>query len=303
VAGVVLLASLPPGASASTTWAPDPVSWTNGFVLCDFSASAPSVAVSHLGTTESGMTVSVLNVSEVTANQQVVASALLGSTTWQVSNLSTTDAYDLSYSTHALLEGPTGSAPVTGSTDLTTSFLLPSYQGSPEGPTDSVNVVFTVANWTWQGTGDHLALSFAISPTYPSAEHLNVTNAPGWSLASTSNSSGSVLERMGAGTSANATLASGSTEPVPVAAQLTIDSPSHARMGVSFGASAGEFSSLTFQSKVGVVLPASVAGIPLSELLAAAAGGVAVSALVAIGARRVRRKPSKLIYATESEDR
>ena len=299
VAGLAVLATVTPVSAASSTWTSDPTSWSNGLVLCNFASSAPSVSVSHSGTAGTGMTVTLGNLTELAPDGSVVAFAKIQGMTWVVGNWSTSDAYDEAYSAHAPLATPTG-VPA-GSTDLVTQFILPAYQGSPDGPTDSVNVVFTVANWSWHGADDRLALTFAISPTFPGVEHLNATGAPGWLLASTSNASGSVLERMGADTTARVTQANGSSATVSAGESLSLVSPAEATIATVFGNSAGQFSSLMFTSRVGIVLPATVAGIPIGELAAAGAAGAAVSVLVAVGVRRVRRRPSDLIYVSEEE--
>jgi len=277
------------------------VSWTNGVVLCDFAASMPEVAVSQLSLGGTGLTVSLLSLSEVSPSDHVVASADLSGLSWTVANRSTDEAFDLAYLVHAPLVTGSGSPTVVGSTNVTLQFVLPAYEGSPQGPTDAVNVVLTVANWTWQATGDHLAVSFGAAPAFPSVEHLSATSTPGWLLSSSSNSSGAILERVGANSSATVTSGAASPSVVGANATLAISSPEWATVGVSFGAFSGTITSLTYTARIGVVLPATVAGVPLSELAAAGVAGVAVSLVVALATRRIRRRPSKLIYVTEEE--
>jgi hypothetical protein len=298
---VGLLILISPGAAAWTAGAADPVSWSNGVVLCQFAPVNPSVAVSSVSLSGSGVTVSVLSFSEASPSSSVVAVAEVNGLSWTVANWSTEDAFDLAYAVHAPLTSPTNSSRTVGSTDLTVQFVLPAYQGSPEGPTDAVNVVFTVDNWTWQQAGDHLVLAFAAAPSFPAAEHLSASSAPGWLLASTSNSTGNVLEQVGANVTGTASTGSGPSSPVAADASLAIGSPSYAHVSVTFASSAGAFTSLTYTARVGVVLPATAAGIPLSEIAAVGAAGVLVSLCVAAVARRIRRRPSKLVYVTEEE--
>ena len=296
---MVLLIS--PGVAAWSTGMGDPVSWTNGVVLCQFAPVTPSVAVSALSVSESGVTVSLLSLVEANPSDSATAVANLDGLSWTAANWSTEDAFDLAYSLHATLSNSTNASIPVGSTDLLLQFILPAYQGSPQGPTDTVDVVFSVGNWTWQHPGDHLELAFSAAPTFPSSEHLNATSAAGWLLASTSNRSGSVLEQIGANTTGQAATGAGPATPVSATASLVIASPSSAQVHVAFGSSAGSFTSLTYSARVSVVLPASVAGIPLSEIAAVGAAGIVVSLGVAVVARRVRRRPSKLIYVTEEE--
>lgn len=296
---LTFLLSLSPTVSALSYDPGDPVSWTNGLVLCQFASGSPSVGVSALSLQGTGLTVSVWNVSEVRPDQSIAAVTNLTGLTWKVTNLSTDDAFDLGYSVHApLSRGPASSA-VVGSADLTVEFVLPAYQGSSAGSTDAVKIVISVANWTWQASGDHLALAFGASPSFPTTEHLNTTSAPGWLLASTSNASGSVLERVGASTFANATTAAGPNATVDANASLAISSPALASVTVAFGASAGAFTSLSFTARVGIVLPATIAGVPTGDLVAAGIAAVLVSLLVAVTARRIRQKPSKLIFVPQ----
>lgn len=303
LAGVALLGGLGPLASATPYGPGDPVSWTNGLVLCQFAASRPSVGVSALSLNNSGVTVSMLNVSEVGADQTVKAYASMETAVWQATNLSTDEAYDLAYSADVPVVSAAGTSPTVGSAKLSVSFVLPAYAGSPSGPADTVNVVFSVVNWSWLAPGDHLVVSFGATPSFPTEEHLSAATAAGWLLASSSTASGTELERIGAAATATAVSASGASVTVPANSSAVVSSPTSAQLAVAFGASAGEFTSLSFTAKVGIVLPSTVAGIPLTELAASGAAAVLVSLLVAATTRRLRKKPSKLIYVTEEENR
>lgn len=296
-----LLATLAPAASASSYGGSEPLSWTNGLVFCQFATDSPSVGVSAWSLNGTGVMVSFLGISEMRPDQSVAAMAELAGLTWTVSNLSTEDAFDLAYAGHALLVGGPGSSSIVGSTNLSISFVLPAYQGSGLGPADVVTVVVQVTDWSWQATGDHLAISFGASPSFPTREHLNTTSAPGWLLASTANATGSELERVGANSTAIVTSASGSSSTIDANASVAIASPALAKVSVVFSASAGTFSALTFAARVGIVLPATVAGVPIVDFAAAGFAAVLVSLLVAVTARRLRNKPSTLVYSDEEE--
>jgi hypothetical protein len=301
VAVVAALAVLGPTVSAYSYRNGDPVAWSNGVVLCQFATQSPSVAVSHSGVSGTGVTVSLASLVEATRANSVVGVANLSGLSWSVTNLSTDDAYDIEYSAHAAVVSPSSSARTLGSVQLTVQFVLPAYQGSPKGPTDRVSVLISVVGWSWQGPTDHLVLAFEITPSYPASEHLNATEARGWILSSTSNESGQVLEQVGANASAQVTAATGPATTVAANASVEISSPSWAELSVAFGDSAGAYTSLSYDAEVGIVIPTEVAGIPLSEIVAVIAAGAFVSVVVAVATRRVRRRPSKLIYVTEAE--
>ena len=296
---IAALVALSPAASAASYRPGEPLAWSNGVVLCQFAAEFPSVAVSHSGVSGTGVTIALLSLVETTPGESPVVMANLSGLTWSVANLSGDDAYDLAYSAHASLIAPSGGPTPVGSVELGLQFVLPAYAGSPEGPTNQVSVQISVTDWTWKSPSDHLVLAFALAPSYPTSEHLNTTSAPGWLLSSTSNSTGQVLEQVGANATAVATPAVGPNATVAANASLEIPSPSWAEVSVAFGDSAGAFTALSYHAQVGIVIPAKVAGIPVSELAAAVAAGALVSVAVAIATRRVRRRPSKLIYVAE----
>ena len=298
---VSLTLLLVPTAAASAYGVGSAVSWSNGVVLCDFAPAAPSVAVSHATASDTGLTVSLLSLAETGADQLTVAEANLTGLVWSVENLSTDDAFDLAYTVHAPLVGPSPGSRVVGWANLSVQFVLPAYEGVPQGPTNEVTVLFEVQGWTWQAAGDHLTLSFAAAPSFPSLEHLNQTAAPGWMLASTSNTSGSVLERFGANSSATTKSSAGVPASVAANATLAIASSAWAQVTVAFGNSAGAFASLEYAAHVGVVLPTTIAGIPLPDLLAIAGVGIGVSLAVAVLTQRIRRRPSTLIYVSPEE--
>lgn len=276
------------------------VSWTNGTVLCQFAPDSPSVGVSALNQIGNGLVLSLANVTEVGPAESVAAVADLTGVTWAVTNRSSGDAYDLAYSGRASLVDPSGSTSL-GSAELSVDFVLPAYDGSPNGTVDAVEVVLVVANWTWQAPGDYLTLAFAATPSFPAAEHLSATSDPGWLLADSDNASGSENARVGADSPAYASSGTGAVTPVNANFSVTILSAEHAIVRVALAASAGAFSSLSFTARVGVVLPTQVAGVPLAGLAAAGGGALLAVFLAAAVTYRVRRRPSELIYMTEEE--
>ena len=59
-----------------------PTSWSNGVVMCEFQSNSPSVAVSALQVTNSGLSVGVGEIQEMTPVGNVVAVAPLESLGW-----------------------------------------------------------------------------------------------------------------------------------------------------------------------------------------------------------------------------
>jgi hypothetical protein len=276
-----------------------PVAWTNGTVLCQFAASTPMVGVSALSVNESGLTTWLVGLSEVRANGSVAATAELSGRAWNVANLSDDDAYDLEFTTTAPLAATPPSAGAVGSVNLTVQFILPAYHGSPNGPVDQVTVAFAESGWTWQGAGDHLVMTLGAAPSAGATEHLVASTSPGWTISSVANASGTEREQLGTNTTAQVTGPGGAETTVPANASLAVRSPEWATVSVAFGSAAGAFASLAFIARVGVVLPTTIAGIPLPELLAVAGAAALVSVLVGIGARRLRRRPSRLVFVED----
>ena len=299
---LLLVGALSP-AGASAPYPPEPAasgaSWTNGQVLCQFGSTVPSVGVSALGSTDAGMTVSNLSIDELSPGGAIVATAHLAGAAWNVSNRSTDDAYDLAYTMHAPVMPASGTGPALGSVDLRVDFVLPAYGGSPDGPMNVVSVSFEIDNWSWQSASDHLALGFNASASAPTSEHLTATEAPGWLMVSTSNASGAELEQLGTNSTAAVSTPTALPAQVSANASVVLDSAVLARVTVAFGREVASYGSLAFTARIGVQLPSTVAGIPVLDLVGAAVAGVVVSAGVALAARRIRRKPSSLIYVEE----
>jgi hypothetical protein len=277
-----------------------PVGWTNGTVLCRFAASTPDVGVSALSVPESGLTAGLAGLSEAQSNGAVIATASLAGSSWTATNLSTEDAYDQEFSTSAPIEAVPSAAGPIGSVNLSVQFVLPAYNGSPDGAATQVTVILSESGWSWQGSGDNLVLTVAASPSPGATEHLAASTATGWLLSSLANATGATREQLGTNSTGLVTYPDGSETIIPANTSVALASPESATVSVVFSAAAGDFSSLAFTATVGIVLPATIAGIPLPEILAAAGAATVVSLLVAVGARRLRRRPSRLIY-TEDE--
>ncbi len=295
---VALLFLALPAASAWSASPSDPVSWSNGVVLCEFLPASPTVAASAVSIPESGMTAGLAGLAEADAAGTVVETANLSAASWSVANVSSDDAYDLEFTATVPVASVADPALSEGSVALSMQFVLPAYAGSPTGATDEVALEFSESGWPWQTAGDHLVLTLSAAPSYASTEQLRPATSGGWILASDANSTGATREQLGVNASAAVT-GTGAATSVAATASVALLSGASARVTVAFSSAAGSFAGLSFTARVGIVLPTTVAGIPLSELLAAIAAGALVSVALAAVARRVRRRPSDLVYAEE----
>ncbi|MGD0588328.1 MAG: hypothetical protein ABSA63_05990 [Thermoplasmata archaeon] len=297
---LLLLVPVATATAPSASWGIAPPSWSNGLVLCEFSGTAPMVGVSALALAETGLSASVGSISEVTSGGVVQANASLSSTVWTATNFSNDDAYDLGYTAHAPVTGSAAPFHLLGAVDLRVDFVLPIYSGSPSGPTDTVSMGILVSNWSWQGSGDHLVLTLHAWPSYAGSEHLLLGSSPGLLVSGVATSGGATLEEMSASTSAVANPAS--PTPVSIAAAPSVTGNSaFGVVSVSFGSNAGEFSGLSYSSTVHVLLPTTIAGIPTTDLVAVGGTAGLVTVLIALAARRARRRPSDLTYVNEEE--
>lgn len=300
-AGFLLLlgAAFFPAASATPGWGPDSVSWTNGLVLCQFSASRPSVNVSAFGLNGTGLAVGVVGMEEIRPDGSIAATANLTGATWDISNASTDQAYDLAFTAEVAVDSTaSGSTPV-GTADVRVDFVLPVYTDASGGSGATVMTTLSITNWTWQGAGDSLEIGYSAAPAFPLAEHLAASAEPGWLLTSVSSSSGRTLEWLQPGSSALAQASSGASVNVSATPALALRSPASGTVNVVFGSSAGSFRSLTYASDVGIVLPPTIAGIPTVDFVIVAAVAAASSLAIAAVTRRIRARPSRLIYAEE----
>ncbi len=297
--GVAVLFVVPTGAIAgapTTVWGGSSASWTNGLVLCVFAPSAPSVGASALARPNTGMTLSVESMAEVSSGGSTVASADLANATWSVANLSSDDAYDLAYFANASVIG--AGAAADGTVAMQVQFVLPAYAEEGAPAPNAVVVALNVSGWPWRAPTDHLILTFAAQPSFPTAEHLILGAAGGPLVAGASTSSGATFEQLFGAASANATPAGGGTVAVPATATVA-GSSAAATVSVAFGDSAGAYSALSYAAQVTIVFPPSIAGIPTVDLVAVGAAAAVVSLVLAAGVRRIRRGPSNLTYVEE----
>ncbi len=299
---LLLLVGVSAPAAAAASYPPPSVTgtmWENGQVLCQFGATMPTVGVSAVAAPDAGVSLSGVSLEERAPNGTTMATAELGGSTWTVANLSDSDGYDLAYTLHAGLEAGLGTGPSIGSADLGVAFVLPAYSGSPDGPTNVVGAIFTVANWSWVSPSDHLVLAFTISSGSPGTEHLATTTAAGWLLVGAANGTGAELDQVGINATANATNATASAVSVPVQGSVVLASSEEATVTVTLGSSAGAFRAVSFAARIGVTIPSTVAGIPIADLAAAGVAGIVASIGIALATRRIRQTPSRLIYAEE----
>jgi len=294
---VLLVSSLP--RATAEPWDSAPLSWTNGTVLCQFAEGQPAVNVSADGQHSTGMTMGLVGMSELRPNGSVVASANGSASSWSQTNLSTEYAYDLSDAAALPVAAPAGPAAALGTAQVTLNFTLPAYAGSAGADLNTVIVTLSVSNWSWQASGDSLEATFTLSSTFPGSERLVAASAPGQLMDDRSDSSGATLQWVGVDSTARAQPATGTPTNVSATPGVSEESSTSATLRVVFGPSAGAFRSLTFTSRVGIEPPSTVAGIPLPYLLGAGAAGALTSLALAAVVRRVRSRPSSLIYADE----
>jgi hypothetical protein len=292
--GALLAGTAAPAVAESTAWDPDPISWTNGVVLCQFAAAAPTVSVSDDSQNGTGLTVGMSAMSEVAPNGSTVANANLSAAHWTISNVSTDDAFDLAFTAVVPFVAPSG-----GSANVRIDYVLPAYEGSSNGATNTVAVNVSIANWTWQATGDHLAVSFFAMPSFPESESLTHPSNSSWMFSNSRNSSGDELEWMQANTVGTAQLTSGENISISATPTMSVWTPEWAILSVAFGSGAANFRSLNYTSVIGVVLPSTIAGIPLVYFAAVGGAAVLVSLGIAVVTRSVRRRPSDLTYVEE----
>jgi hypothetical protein len=299
LAAVGLLTVAPTGA-ASPVVAPvyEPSSWTNGIVLCDFNGTMPVVAVSALSRAETGLAVEPATMTERSADGAAVASANLAGATWAATNESNASAYAVVYGANASVISASGPATPLGSVAVTVEFALALHAGTAASPVDSVAMNLLISSWPWQTTGDHLALTIPAWPAYADEEHLVFGGGGTSVVAGVSNSSGATFEQMSGAPSATADPGTAGAKSVPTTTTVAGGS-SFAVLSVSFGSTAGSYSSLSYQGRLQVVLPATVAGIPTLDLLLVGGAAALVAVGVAVGTHRVRGRPSRLTYVED----
>jgi hypothetical protein len=296
VIAVLTLSTPFAAASPRAAWGAHPIAWTNGAVLCEFAPTAPNVAVSALGRNDSGMSVAVASVAEMRPNGSIAASTSLAGLTWSVTNVSSEDDYELAFAMDAPLWS--GSTQV-GTADIALNYSLPAYQSLPGDASNLVTIQGSIANWTWQAAGDSLVLSLSISPAESSQEHLAFDDVPGWLMASDSNATGQSNEAMGLEPTANTTSPTGTVGSIAVESSMRLASATNASVALTFPTGVAGAESIQFGGYIGVTLPATIAGIPVAELVEVTGAGAAVSLVLAGLVYRIRHAPSDLVYVEE----
>jgi hypothetical protein len=282
---------------AATAWPADAGAWTNGSVLCQFASGAPGVNVSALARNGTGLSVILSGISEIRSNGSVVATAELSGVGWVVSNNSTDDEFDLSYAAWVPVVAGSSATSTGGSAAIEVDYLLPAYQSSANTSLNVVTAAVTISHWPWQAVGDSLRMTYAVGPVFPASEHLSQPSGSGWLFASVSNTTGDALEWMEPNSTATAWSAESGSASVSASPSMASLTPRAGTVSVLFGSSSGSYQRLTYTAAIGVVLPANIAGIPLIDfvIVAAIAGGA--SLVIAGVTRRIRGRPSKLVYA------
>lgn len=301
-ATVPLLLALPAVSADTPAWSTslNPTSWTNGVVLCNFEPNTPSVAVSAPQLANSGLSVGVGDIEEVTPNGTVVAVATLGSFGWTSQNISNDDQFALAYSGSGPVR-PSGTPTATvGQVSVDVAYLLPAYDGATAGNVSSVAMQIQISQWPWQVVGDALLLSIPLAPAFPGTEHLVASSATSSAVGSVSNESGRTLEYLAIGSEAIATDSNGNSVSVGVSPQVALK-PDSGTVALLFGTGAGSFQAVNYTAHIGIVLPATIAGLPIYDFVLVGAIAIVIALVIGVTTRRIRRGPSDLIYVGEEK--
>jgi hypothetical protein len=273
-----------------------PSQWSNGVVLCMFNPRVPGAAVSATALNHSGLYAGVGEVEELSPRNVPVAAASVSATNWTVWNASDDDEFDLAYAATAPIRGGAGS--FVGTVDLRVDFVLPAYAPSASDNLSSVALRVVIANWTWQAAGDSLALVLPLAPAFGSSEHLEVPPGSPGRVLSAANTSGTPREKFVASLNATANSSGGPARSVAVTPTLYLQ-PANASITLQFSNSAGSFRSLTYVAQIGILVPATVLGLPWYDYAFVGGTAAAITLAIAAGTRWVRGRPSDLVYAQE----
>lgn len=296
-----LLVLVPTAASeAPSAWGSSDPSWSNGVVVCNFSALVPGVDVSALGRAESGLSGLVSVVDEYSATGALLGAASSSNLSWIAANWSSPENFDEGYTSQLTLLSPTGS-PV-GSVDAEVDFDLPETAGSASGGMNTVTSTVSVSNWSAAGSDDHLAFGLSFWPTFPSAEHLAAGTSPGAGISSVSGTSGAIRESVSPSQVAAVGWTNGTSGTARAVPEVAV-TPASATIQIEILAAAGLVESLSYSVVIGVVVPSSLGGLPWYAYGLAVAGGIGVSVVSAVWARRLRRRPSSLEFVEEPCER
>ncbi len=270
-----------------------PLAWSNGVVVCTFPGAGPTLGMQGVGASGSGLAVGVATIAEEDESGASRAVGYPDNASWNATNASTGDLYNASYSTLLLVFVPgTGLA---GHAGLSVHFSLAAYQDGTGRNLSSVEFGLALANWPWQAsTGDHLVFELTVRPNSSSTEHLAQGAGTNPVVTSVLNATSSPHDFFALEGSATLTPSGGSAGPVPVAPSVTTSS-SLATFSIPIGNGSDAFSAVSFLAHVGLIVPRSVAGLPLYDYAAVVGGALLVSVAAAAATRRIRRGPSPLL--------
>lgn len=300
IAAVVALLAAPATAAASPADRSvyEPVAWSNGMVLCEFNGSVPEVVVSALASDDTGLALAAGSIAEVSALGVDVAVANLSAADWTATNASNASVLALVYTADVTVTSPLALAVSLGSVRVAVEFALALPTGPAAASADSVAFQFLISSWPWQTLGDHLQLALPSWAAYSDNERLALGSAGGPLLTGVSASTGASLEVLYGATSA--AVDPGTVLASTVSAVASVGgNNSSAALTVEFGSTDGPYSSLSYAGSVRVFVPTTIAGIPTIDLLLVGGAAALVSAVVALGTRRVRGRPSRLTYVEE----
>lgn len=284
-----------PGVLAPGGNLPSPLAWSNGEILCNFTSDHPAVTVSALGSHGNGLYAGLFEVDELSPSGATVANASLVGASWSIANTSTPQMLELRYTALIPLQ-------VAGST-ASPGYASVAVNMSTEYDTDSadnssfVTLQVGVQHWAWVHPQDTLAVR---APVWPATgeEHLASPATVASELDSRSVASGQTVEYLQWGSEGAAVAANGTPVNVPVESEVDFGAQ-YSTVTWSFGSAASSGSHLTFDARIGIVVPGRVLGIPVYEYVAVGGAAAAVGLVAAVGLRRVRQRPSSLEYVDE----
>jgi hypothetical protein len=286
--GLLLVASASAGGPASPWSDGSSPAWSNGEVRCLFDPRLPSVNVSDPNVGGSGLVAGLTDVSELSPDGSVDAVASAWGGNWSVQNGTVPASYELLYRAVLPLRAPGGPPTLDNATvGMAVRLASESASASDRGYAE---VTLNVSDWPWRSTGDRLRFDLALG----TAADESFTAAGEGGISFVDDGSGTPRLYLAAGTEANTTSSTGPGTAVPVLTAV--------RSGPSGGSvellvnSTQAVRSIELGLRIGV-FPASPSGLPPWEYAVAGGSAAAVCVAVAAGMVRVRRRPSRLIYA------
>ncbi len=288
------------GAASVAGWSTPGASWTNGVVLCRFSASSPGVDVSALARPDSGLAGLLGTIAERSPGGTVVGTTQGAPLTWTVENASGGAGYDEGYTAHASLVAAGGVDARNGSVDVRVDFDLGEESPSGGAPSNEVTLSVLLSNWSRVAPGDSLGFDLSLWPSHPSAEHLSGGSTSDPTVASRSNVNEGILESWIPSSTAEVGWDNGTRTTVDTTSSMRV-TPSNATIGIMIASSSPEVLSLAYSGYFAVTIPPVPASLPLIDYVLVVGAGAGLSAAVAYGARWIRKRPSDLVFDTEEE--